>query len=777
VSRPPVVLLAAPYYPPHTGGVENYVWNLAHQLRTRHDREVVIATTARPGERAGRVDGEHGPVYRIAAPMRLSNTPLGVGWVRALRRIIAAERVGLVNGHAPVPMFADAAARASGGTPFVLTYHTGRMRTGGRLAGAVCATYEHTVLARTAAKARQIVCASDYVAADQPELFAGRSTVITPGADLSRFTAGPVPADPRIVFAASLEPATAYKGLTDLFRAVARLIPGLPGVHLDVLGSGSAARAYQSLAGRLGIRDHVTFHGRLEGRALAAAYARARVLALPTHYDSFPTVIVEAMASGRPVVSTRVGGVPSLITHGRDGLLVEAGDVPALTEALGQVFRSDRLAHRLGEAGRRYVEQELTWELQGDRTVEVFDRALDTDRRTRTVAVVAPYYPPKIGGVENYAERVTAAVAGSPDLRAVVLTTNTAGRRTRVEVADGVPVVRLGTWGRLSNTPLSPMWPIQVRRWLRRFDVDVLNVHLPVPGLGDMALAVRGERPAVLTYHSGSMRKGRRLVDAMISGYERWMLPAAFARAGVLVAVSPASLATGHPGAIQITPGVDPQRFTPGAAPSARARTLLYVGRMDRSSAWKGVDVLMRALATVDLPDVRLRLVGNGDATGDLADLARTLGVLDRIDFAGELRGDELVAAMQEAAVAVLPSRSAAESFGMALVEAMACGTPVIGSDIGGIPYVLTHGVTGLLVPAGDAAALAAACRLVLTDGALADRLGDAGRRHVTESYAWAPLMERYLAVFRSLLDPSAVIASRNAANAGLAEPSARRSP
>ncbi len=777
-NRPPAILLATPYYPPKTGGVENYVWNLAHQLRTRHDRRVVIATTAGPGEMTGRSDGEYGPVYRISAPMRLSNTPVGTGWVRALRRIVDAERIGLVNGHAPVPMFADAAARAGGDTPFVLTYHTGRMRTGGLLANAVCATYEHTVLARTAAHAREIVCASDYVTADQPELFAGRSTVITPGADLSLFTPSPVPDDPRIVFAASLEPGTAYKGLADMLRAVARLIPDLPGVHLDVLGSGSAAGAYLELSSRLGLQGHVTFHGRLEGRALADAYGRARVLALPTHYDSFPTVIVEAMACGRPVVSTRVGGIPSLVTHGQDGLLVEAGDLPALAGALGEVLRSDELAQRLGRAGRRYAERELSWQRQGDRTAEVFDRALDTGRRVRTVAVVAPYFPPRIGGVENYAEQVATAVHGSPGLRAVVVTTNPARRRTTVDVRGGIPVVRLGTWTRLSNTPLSPLWPVQLRRWLHRFHVDVLNVHLPVPGLGDMAVAVRGERPVVLTYHAGSMRKGRPLVDAVITGYERRVLPGRFARAGVVVAVSPASLAAGHPGAVQITPGVDPHRFTAGPAPSGRPPTLIYVGRMDRSSAWKGVDVLIRAFAAIgDLPGVRLRLVGGGDALADLAVLARRLGVLDRVDFADELRGDELVAALQGAAVAVLPSRSAAESFGMVLIEAMACGTPVIGSDVGGIPYVVTHGVTGLLVPPGDAEALARACRLVLTDGGLADRLADAGRRHAIDSYAWAPLMERYLGIFRSFREPNPEIAARKAANAGLAEPSARRSP
>jgi glycosyltransferase involved in cell wall biosynthesis len=256
------------------------------------------------------------------------------------------------------------------------------------------------------------------------------------------------------------------------------------------------------------------------------------------------------------------------------------------------------------------------------------------------------------------------------------------------------------------------------------------------------------------------------------------VLPRTFARAGLLVGVSPASLATHHPGAVQITPGVDPGRFTAGPPASGRERTVLYVGRMDRSSAWKGVDVLVRAFATIDdVPGARLRLVGSGDAIADLLALAHRLGVEDRVDFAGELRGDDLVAAMQQAAVAVLPSCSAAESFGMALIEAMSCGTPVIGSDVGGIPFVITHDATGLLTPPGDVRALAAACRRVLGDPELADRLAAAGRRHVNDRYAWDPLMDRYLDAFRSFWPPSAVIAPRSASNAGLAEPSARRSP
>ncbi|MFE5937439.1 glycosyltransferase family 4 protein [Streptomyces sp. NPDC056470] len=375
-----------------------------------------------------------------------------------------------------------------------------------------------------------------------------------------------------------------------------------------------------------------------------------------------------------------------------------------------------------------------------------------TPRSISTVAVVAPYYPPHVGGLENYAERVAQAVAEDPAMRAVVITSRT-GWRTSVETDCGVPVVRLGAWARLSNTPFSPLWPLQVRRWLRRLGVDVINAHAPVPGLADVAVAVSGTHPTVVTYHAGSMLKGSKRVDWLIRAYERHVLPRVFTHASALVAVSPVSLAFDRPGAVQITPGVDVERFTPGLPPSTRPRTVVYVGRLDRSSSWKGVDVLLHAFAalTADLPEARLRLVGGGDALPDHTALAERLGITDRVEFAGALTGETLLTAMREAAVLVLPSLTAAESFGMVLVEAMACGTPVIGSDAGGIPYVISDGTTGLLVPHNDPAALAAACRRVLRDGDLADRLGAAGRRCAVERYAWPALTDRYLHLFRSL--------------------------
>ena len=374
-----------------------------------------------------------------------------------------------------------------------------------------------------------------------------------------------------------------------------------------------------------------------------------------------------------------------------------------------------------------------------------------------TVALVTPYYPPKIGGVERYVAQLAQGLAADPDseFTPVVITTRSGGKRTTVAVEDGVRVIRLGVWLRVSNTPLSPLWPMQLRRWLRRTGAEIVNAHAPVPGLGDLAVFAAGKRPTVLTYHAGTMHKGvagSGLADRLIAWYERLVLPRVFERCDVPVPVGPSSMAASRPGAELITPGVDVGRFTPG--PAEGKRGLVFVGRMDRSSAWKGVDVLVEALTHLaDLPDATLTLVGEGDALADHLALAQRLGVRERVEATGALAGDELVAAIRSAAVLVLPSTTDAECAGTVTMEAMACATPVVASNVGSLAYVVGDGEGGLIVPPADAVALAAACRRVLTDRELAARLGEAGRGRAEKLFAWPHLVERYRALFTRVLE------------------------
>jgi glycosyltransferase involved in cell wall biosynthesis len=324
------------------------------------------------------------------------------------------------------------------------------------------------------------------------------------------------------------------------------------------------------------------------------------------------------------------------------------------------------------------------------------------------VAVVTPRFPPDPGGVEQYAAWVARTLRDRGH-EVVVITT---ARRAGTQDHHGIPVVRLGTWLTVSNTPVNPLWAVQLRRLLR--GVDVVSAHAPVPGLADLAAYV-SPAPVVLTYHSGSLVKGSR-VDPLLRGYERAVLPRVFRRSKALVAVSPVSLAHGTGRATLIPPGVDTDLFHPTGSP--RECRVLYVGRVQQSSRWKGLQVLIAALPRLRelLPDVRLEIVGDGDDVVTRQKQAADLGVADVVDWTGRVDHAQLPARYRRAGVTVLPSLTESESFGMALAEALACGCPVVGSDVGGIPFVVRDGVDGRLVPPGDPATLAAALAGVLTD-------------------------------------------------------------
>lgn len=356
------------------------------------------------------------------------------------------------------------------------------------------------------------------------------------------------------------------------------------------------------------------------------------------------------------------------------------------------------------------------------------------------VAVVAPRYPPDVGGLENYARWVATSLAADEAFEVVVISTHP-GWRTRTDQQDGLQVIRLGAGLVLSNSPLNPWWPFQLRRLFWRHSIDVVNAHSPVPFLADMAVAAAGRRPVVMTYHSGSMVKGEsQLVDRLLRTYERLVLPWLFKRSTELVAVSPVAM-THHTGrAVVIPPGVDTVQFHPPPVGAAREPHVLFVGRVELSSRWKGLHVLIDALpAMVEQdPSVVLEVVGDGDALPEMKARADALGVAEHVRWHGRLSHSDLAEVLRRVSVTVLPSLTESESFGMTLIEAMASGCAVVGSDVGGIPFVIRDGVDGLLVPPGDVEALVTTVMTLIQDPVLAGRLGQAGRAAAEDTWDWS---------------------------------------
>jgi glycosyltransferase involved in cell wall biosynthesis len=193
--------------------------------------------------------------------------------------------------------------------------------------------------------------------------------------------------------------------------------------------------------------------------------------------------------------------------------------------------------------------------------------------------------------------------------------------------------------------------------------------------------------------------------------------------------------------AISVTPfGVDTAAFAPAARPPDGRVVFGIVKTMD---AKYGIDVLLQAFAelvapgTAETDNYDLVVVGGGPRLTEYQDLAVSLGIAARVRFTGPVPHREVPALMRELDVFVVPSVRQSESFGVAAVEAQACGVPVIVSDIGGLTEVVRDGVTGYVVPPRDPAALAARMLLLGQRPELRALLGAAGRAHAVEHYNW----------------------------------------
>jgi glycosyltransferase involved in cell wall biosynthesis len=199
---------------------------------------------------------------------------------------------------------------------------------------------------------------------------------------------------------------------------------------------------------------------------------------------------------------------------------------------------------------------------------------------------------------------------------------------------------------------------------------------------------------------------------------------------------------------VVVHPGVDATTYCP-AVPAVRARPprFVYVGRLKR---YKGVELLLRALAIVrrERPEVHLDVAGSGDDLPRLERLAAELDLAAAVQFHGFVDEATKLRLLRQAVANVFPSPK--EGWGITVMEAAACGTPSLASDSPGLRDSVRDGLTGLLVPHGDPAALADAMRRLVDDPPLVERLGSAARRHA-EEHSWQAAVDQVETHLRDL--------------------------
>jgi glycosyltransferase involved in cell wall biosynthesis len=328
------------------------------------------------------------------------------------------------------------------------------------------------------------------------------------------------------------------------------------------------------------------------------------------------------------------------------------------------------------------------------------------------------------------------------------------------------PVLAIG------NAPLIP-------RIARLEGFDVVHLHYPFIFGAELTLlgraASRHRRAQALLVHYKNRLAGRALRGALFEAYEHSVAPAlirAADRVCVLSADHAASVSylrrTGERDPaklVEMPNGVDTETFSPGPnGNGSRLRERLgirhdavvaaFVATLDRAHHFKRLDVAIDALARSRTPDsVHLVVAGGGELLGGFRRHARESGVGERVHFLGAVPHAELPDLLRAADLFLLTTEPP-ESFGIVLIEAMACGLPTIATDYPGVRAVVDDGETGLLVPRGDAKAVADALRRLVEagrDGRMA--MGAAGRAKAEREWSWPQLLDRMDRVYAEAVE------------------------
>ncbi len=361
--------------------------------------------------------------------------------------------------------------------------------------------------------------------------------------------------------------------------------------------------------------------------------------------------------------------------------------------------------------------------------------------------VVTPYFYPKIGGLENYAWHICKGLKNKYGWEIVAVTSNHLEKKYVEETIEGIKIYRLPYWFKLSNTPINLGWIFDLMRIMRKEKPNVVNAHTPVPFIADLAAIASHlcSIPFVLTYHNDLIKNNA--LDLIFRLY--------FATLGkITFMISKNIIATSHfyvdnsrylksiKGKLSvISPGVNLDFYNsvevsqPVVQAHNNKKVVLFVGQLDKTHSHKGLSYLIEAIKIVQqkIKQVKLVVIGRGDMIDSYREQSSDID----IEFKENANDTVLIQQYKLSDVVVLPSVSDSEGFGMVLIEAGACAKPVIGTKVGGIPYVIDHEVTGLLTDAKDASALARDISIILSNPKLAQQMGINGYKKIANKFTW----------------------------------------
>ncbi len=538
---------------------------------------------------------------------------------------------------------------------------------------------------------------------------------------------------------------TRFKNHNVFLRAAARLRPKFPCLEFLLVGDGLLRPELEREAESLGLKDRVFFLG--DRQDIPAILASLDVSVLPSMSESLSNAILESMAAGVPIVASRVGGNPELVSADR-GMLVAPGDDQALADAIERLLRDATVRQTFGRNAKRFAQANFTVEQMRDRYEELYakllekktwtantDRSLSTstrnDESTIRVALVAASQR-YVGGQSVQANLLLRNWRDDPAIEAQFVP---------IDPPLPAPLAWIERIPFLRTLIREPVYLVSLWRGLK--NVEIAHIFsasywsfLIAPFPAWLVARLRGAR-TVIHYHSGEARDHVRRfhgVRSVLEDADRLVVPSGYL-ADVFGEFGLQS---------QVVPNiVDLKQFCFREREPLRPRLLCTRG----FHLYYCLDLVVRAFERVQksFPEATLDLAGQGPLERQIRNLVHELE-LSGVNFAGAIPYLEISRYYDAADIFI--NASSLDNMPVSILEAFASGTPVVTTAPEGMSYLIQNERTGLLSQPGDAQALADNVVRLLKDPELASRLACNAHEELRR-YSWETVREQWLKIYR----------------------------
>jgi glycosyltransferase involved in cell wall biosynthesis len=372
---------------------------------------------------------------------------------------------------------------------------------------------------------------------------------------------------------------------------------------------------------------------------------------------------------------------------------------------------------------------------------------------------ISPFYYPSIGGLERFCEEISKRSV-KLGIEVHILTQNVIGYKS-LEQRNGVTIHRINPIFHYSKAQMTP----NIQKYVTEIDPDIIHVQGPAPGMVDFVK--KHTSKMLMTCHNDLSLNNTGLYKIMSAGYRIFAFPRVISKLDRLILLSEAfrfhsKLFEKVPSEkLAVIPnGVDIETFSPGNHDKDRCKKELsikskflglFVASMEPFHMYKGLEYLLQSIKLIKDLDITFYLIGEGELKKKYIELAESLGIMDKVKFTGKVDDDLLLTHYRAADIFILPS-TGVEFMPLVLIEAMACGTPVIVTRIHGPMEMVKEGYNGLIVEPRSSEDLSLSIRKMISDESKLVQMQHNARDEALRKYSWNNVMKMYAQEYEKLL-------------------------